>query len=127
MGVDDMFFISGISNGEKKLDYVQSIICSRCGAFGRMEVYMTYMCFSLFFIPIFKWNKRYFVKNTCCNSIFILDSEIGLKIKRGDNILISENDLQLATYSEPTVNKCSNCGYIGDENFQYCPKCGQKL
>lgn len=122
-----MFFISGISNGEKKLDYVQSIICSRCGAFGRMEVYMTYMCFSLFFIPIFKWNKRYFVKNTCCNSIFILDSEIGLKIKRGDNILISENDLQLATYSEPTVNKCSNCGYIGDENFQYCPKCGQKL
>ena len=122
-----MFFIGGISNGEKKLDYVQSIVCSRCGAFGKMEVYMTYMCFSLFFIPIFKWNKKYFVKNTCCNSIYILDNEIGVKINRGDNILISENDLQLANYNQPTVNKCSNCGYLGDENFQYCPKCGQKL
>lgn len=122
-----MFFIGGISNGEKKLDYVQSIICSRCGTFGRMEVYMTYMCFSLFFIPIFKWNKKYFVKNTCCNSVYILDNEIGVKINRGDNILISENDLQLANYNQPTVNKCSNCGYLGDENFQYCPKCGQKL
>lgn len=122
-----MFFIGGISNGEKKLDYVQSIICSRCGTFGKMEVYMTYMCFSLFFIPIFKWNKKYFVKNTCCNSVYILDNEIGVKINRGDNILISENDLQLANYNQPTVNKCSNCGYLGDENFQYCPKCGQKL
>lgn len=122
-----MFFIGGISNGEKKLDYVQSIICSRCGTFGKMEVYMTYMCFSLFFIPIFKWNKKYFVKNTCCNSVYILDNEIGVKINRGDNILISENDLQLANYNQPTVNKCSNCGYLVDENFQYCPKCGQKL
>ena len=53
-----MFFIGGISNGEKKLDYIQSTVCPRCEAFGRMEVYMTYMCFSLFFIPIFKWNKN---------------------------------------------------------------------
>ena len=122
-----MFFIGGISNAEKKLDYVQSIVCSRCGSFGRMEVYMTYMCFSLFFIPIFKWNKRYFVKNTCCNSIYILDNELGVKISRGENILISESDLQLANYNQPTVNRCSNCGYIGDEDFQYCPKCGQRL
>ena len=85
-----MFFIGGISNGEKKLDYVQSIVCSRCDAFGKMEVYMTYMYFSLFFIPIFKWNKKYFVKNTCCDSVYILDDELGVKISRGDSILISE-------------------------------------
>lgn len=122
-----MFFIGGISNGEKKLDYVQSIVCPRCGAFGRMEVYITYMCFSFFFIPIFKWNKKYFVKNTCCNSIYILDNEIGLKISKGDNISISENDLQLIDSNQPSINRCLNCGYIGDQDFQYCPKCGQKL
>ena len=122
-----MFFIGGISNGEKKLDYVQSIVCPRCNAFGRMEVYLTYMCFSFFFIPIFKWNKKYFVKNTCCNSIYILDKEIGFKISKGENISISENDLQLANYNQPSINRCLNCGYIGDEDFQYCPKCGQKL
>lgn len=122
-----MFFIGGISNGEKKLDYFQTIVCPMCGAFGRMEVYMTYMCFSLFFIPIFKWNKKYYVKNTCCNSIYTLNDELGVKISRGENILISENDLQLVNYNQPTINRCSSCGYIGNDGFQYCPKCGQKL
>lgn len=122
-----MFFIGGISNGEKKLDYIQSIICPNCGSFGRIEVYMTYMCFSLFFIPIFKWNKKYYAKTTCCNNIYILDNELGLKLSRGENVLISEDDLHLTSFHVPTINKCSNCGYIGDEDFLYCPKCGQKL
>lgn len=122
-----MFFIGGISNGEKKLDYVQSIVCPRCGAFGRMEVYITYMCFSFFFIPIFKWNKKYFVKNTCCNSIYILDNEIGLKISKRENISISQNDLQLVDSNQSFISRCANCGYISKEDFQYCPKCGEKL
>ena len=122
-----MFFIGGISNGEKKLDYVQSIVCPRCGAFGRMEVYITYMCFSFFFIPIFKWNKKYFVKNTLCNSIYILDNEIGLKISKRENISISQNDLQLVDSNQSFISRCANCGYISKEDFQYCPKCGEKL
>lgn len=122
-----MFFIGSISNGEKKLDYIQSTVCSRCGAFGRMEIYMTYMCFSLFFIPIFKWNKKYYVKYTCCNSIYVLDDEIGTKISHGENISISEDNLHLADYNIPTINRCNNCGYICDNDFEYCPKCGKKL
>ena len=122
-----MFFIGGISNGEKKLDYIQSTVCPRCEAFGRMEVYMTYMCFSLFFIPIFKWNKNYYVKYTCCNSIYVLDNEIGLKISHGENISISEDNLHLVDYNLPTINRCNYCGYICDNDFEYCPKCGQKL
>lgn len=122
-----MFFIGGISNGEKKLDYVQTIVCSRCGAFGRMEVYMTYMCFSLFFIPIFRWNKKYFVKSSCCNNIYTLNENIGLKISRGENISISENDLELINCNQQIINRCQNCGYISNDDFQFCPKCGQKL
>ena len=122
-----MFFIGSISNGEKKLDYIQSTVCSRCGAFGRMEIYMTYMCFSLFFIPIFKWNKKYYVKYTCCNSIYVLDNEIGTKISHGENISISEDNLHLADYNITTINRCNNCGYICDSDFEYCPKCGEKL
>lgn len=122
-----MLFIGGISNGEKKLDYVQNIICPRCGSFGRMEVYMTYMYFSFFFIPIFKWNKKYFVKTTCCNSIYILDNDLGAKISRGDCTSISEHDLELANYNQPSINKCSICGHICDNDFEYCPKCGNKL
>lgn len=122
-----MFFIGGISNGEKKLDYIQNTICSKCGKFSRMEVYMTYMCFSLFFIPIFKWNRKYFVKYTCCNSIYILDNEIGRKIYHKENTSISENDLHPLDNNLITTNRCNNCGYICENDFEYCPKCGQKL
>ena len=31
LGVDNMFFIGGISNEEKKLDYVQNTTCPKCG------------------------------------------------------------------------------------------------
>lgn len=122
-----MFFIGGISNREKKLNYFQNIVCSKCGSFGRIEVYMTYMCFSLFFIPIFKWNKKYFVKYTCCENIYTLDCKLGTEIDKGKNVLISENDLQPLNHNQSIVNICSNCGYVGNKNFQYCPKCGQKL
>jgi len=29
--------------------------------------------------------------------------------------------------AEPAGKKCSNCGYIADEDFVFCPKCGTKL
>lgn len=53
-----MIFIGGISQGQKILDYVKTVICDRCGGYGRYQVYMTYMYFSFFFIPLFKWNKN---------------------------------------------------------------------
>ncbi len=54
-----MIFIGGISQGQKILDYVKTVICDRCGRYGRFQVVMTYMYFSFFFIPLFKWNRKY--------------------------------------------------------------------
>ena len=51
-----MFFIMGISNGEKKLAFDQLEICNCCGKYGHLEVYMTYMFFSFFFISDFNIN-----------------------------------------------------------------------
>ena len=51
-----MFFIGGITQGTKELVYnAAAMICGRCGRYGRYQVFMTYMCLSFFFIPIFKW------------------------------------------------------------------------
>ena len=125
--LDNMFFIGGISNEEKKLDYVQNTICPKCGKFSRMEVYMTYMYFSLFFVPIFKWSKKYFVKYTCCNSIYILDEDIGIKINHKENISISDDNLHYVDNDFSTFNRCNNCDYICEHDFEYCPKCGKKL
>ena len=58
-----MFFIGGITQGTKELIYnAAAMICGRCGRYGRYQVFMTYMCLSFFFIPIFKWGRKYYVK-----------------------------------------------------------------
>ena len=53
-----MFFMMGITDGRKQLDFTQTVICGVCGKYGRYQVFMTYTVLSLFFIPCFKWNRH---------------------------------------------------------------------
>jgi hypothetical protein len=122
-----MFLIFGISSGEKKLNYVQTILCSRCGQYGRLEVYVTYLYFSLFFIPIFKWNKKYYAKATCCHTVYELDKEVGKGIQRGENVILSDHELQPMESMGRYQSTCGNCGYPRSKDFEYCPKCGKKI
>ena len=124
-----MFFIGGISQGQKLLDYVKTVICDRCGGYGRYQVIMTYMYFSFFFIPLFKWNRRFYVKMTCCNAVYELDPEVGKAILRGENVDIASSDLTLVQEGHRYTGhkKCEHCGYETDEDFEFCPKCGEKF
>ena len=65
-----MLFIGGISQGRKLLNYARSILCGSCGSTSQCQVFMTYMYFSFFFIPLFKWNKRFYVQMSCCSAIY---------------------------------------------------------
>lgn len=56
---------------------------------------MTYMYFSFFFIPLFKWNKRFYVQMSCCSAIYELEPEIGKAILRGEEPAITSADLHL--------------------------------
>lgn len=67
-----MFFMMGITQGRRNFDYDQVAICDYCGSYGRYQVFMTYICLSLFFIPCLKWDKQYYVQSTCCNTIYSL-------------------------------------------------------
>lgn len=128
-----MFFMMGITDGRKDLDFNQQIICSQCGRYGRYQVYMTYIVLSLFFIPCFKWNKRYYVQTSCCNTTYELNPEIGKRIARGEDIEILPEHLTRLNrggynngYSN-SYKRCSNCGYETTEDFEYCPKCGHEF
>lgn len=79
-----MLFIGGISQGRKLLNYARSILCGSCGSTSQCQVFMTYMYFSFFFIPLFKWNKRFYVQMSCCSAIYELEPEIGKAILRGE-------------------------------------------
>ena len=128
-----MIFIGGISQGRKILDYVRTVICGCCGRYGRYEVIMTYTYFSFFFIPLFKWNRQFFVLMTCCGAVYSLEKEVGQKILAGQDVEIRPEDLTLVqggdgsgTYGRMKKH-CSRCGYETFEDFEYCPKCGERF
>ena len=127
-----MFFMMGITDGRKNLDYNQTEICGVCGRYGRFQVFMTYTVLSLFFIPCFKWNRHYYVQTSCCNTLYELDREIGRRIERGEDVRILPEHLQKvgngrAGYRYGAYKRCPNCGYETTEDFVFCPKCGTRL
>ena len=88
-----MFFMMGVYPGQKIFDFTQTEICKSCHKYGRYEVYMTYMQLLLFFIPCFRWKKEYYVRMTCCGTIYRLDPEVGARIARGEDVTIRDCDL----------------------------------
>ena len=98
-----MFLMIGISDGRKDFD---------------------------FFVPCFKWNRRYYVQTSCCGKIYELDPEVGKRIARGESVEIRDDDLQSTGYSEQyggLMKSCAYCGYTTYEDFPYCPNCGREL
>ena len=118
----------GINDGKKELNYDSGgmNICKSCGSYSRYTVFMTYMCLSLFFIPTFKWGKKYYVKASCCGSIFEFNGEKGKAIARGDDVRITDEDLTIIRKNN-RQKRCRNCGFETTEDFDFCPKCGQQL
>ena len=127
-----MFFMMGITEGRKNLDYNQTEICSVCGRYGRFQVFMTYTVLSLFFIPCFKWNRHYYVQTSCCNTLYELDREMGRRMERGEDVRILPEHLKIvgngkSDHHYSGCKRCQNCGYETTEDFVFCPKCGMRL
>jgi len=123
-----MFFIGGISSKQDTLDFNQSTVCSNCGKYGRFEIITEYMSFSLFFIPILKWNNKFYVRSSCCSSIYSIDKELGGRIARGESITLKDQDLQLIKNGQNYyVKQCLNCSFETNDDYTYCPKCATLL
>lgn len=122
-----MFFIMGISQGKKKLNFDQLIVCKSCGKYGHLEVYMVYSYLSLFFIPVFKWGKRYLVRAACCDTTVELSPELGRQIARGEITSLPEDVIPSKAFSGSNGKRCYACGFETAEDFQFCPKCGARL
>ena len=124
-----MFFMLGINDARKNLNFSQTIICDSCGRYGNYQVLMTYTVLSLFFIPCFKWNRHYYVQTSCCNTLYELDPEVGRAIEHGAEVEILPEHLYRLNQGQYTnvYKRCNNCGYETAEDFEYCPKCGSRF
>ena len=122
-----MFFMMGVTQKREDIDFDQTVICDVCEAYGHYNVYVIYTVLSLFFIPVWKWNRHYYVEMSCCHSLYELNEEVGRKIERGTLSVIKESDLTLVRGNQSHVKKCMNCGYETEEDFEFCPKCGNRF
>lgn len=125
-----MFFMMGITDGREDLSFNQLITCAVCGKYGRFNVFMTYTVLSIFFIPVFKWNRHYYVQTSCCGTVYELDPEIGKMIAGGENVEILPDHLTQVSVGRgftAAYKRCRQCGYGTAEDFDFCPKCGTRF
>lgn len=126
-----MFFIGifGVDDKQKEVRTIKNLSCKNCDGFSGLTLFKQYTFFHLFFIPLFKWNIRYYLLCNTCNILYQLPIEKGIRAEQGDDTAItywdlkSEETLYSADYN---YNKCKNCGRVIDVSFDYCPYCGKK-
>ena len=128
-----MFFIGifGIENKYKEIKVINNFTCKNCNRLTKGRVIKHFDFFHFFFIPIFKWNEKYYVECESCNNLFLISNEKGKMIEKGENIQLTYWDLHEVNNnyeSDYNVNNiCNNCSKVVDSEYIYCPYCGHKI
>lgn len=124
-----MFLIIGMADRTKVLPFEddEMHICKSCGQYCKYEIIMKYSVLTLFFIPVIKWNKRFFAKSSCCKTLFDMTNEAGNDIYKGRKNNISDDDI----HKGEDLKLCRHCDFCGGETpyeyqYNYCLRCGHK-
>ncbi len=125
-----MFFIGifGIESKEKKIKTFGAAVCPDCGKYTQAVLFESFTYFHIFFIPTFRWNRKYYITLSCCGPVYKAPAEYAKKLKDADTIDFSRLE-KVRTGSagyEDLWAACQNCGKGFDESFAYCPYCGTK-
>ncbi|MBE6008588.1 MAG: zinc ribbon domain-containing protein [Lachnospiraceae bacterium] len=122
-----MFFfaIMGINDEIKQLPFHKNTVCNNCGRYGSLDGFMTCSVFSVFFIPIIRFSKKYYLKASCCGTVFEVDKKKGRKMEYGEQVDFNDSELK-ASYSYHNSSYCPACGYPISYGHNYCPRCGRK-
>lgn len=127
-----MFFIGifGIDMKDQELMHLTRVSCPSCHQAHSMNLYKHYQVFHFFFIPLIKWNITYYVACNHCQSLSLLNKEKGISLEKEETTEVTYWDLTpLSTEDAPTLpefKKCASCQKWIDEDYAYCPHCGQE-
>ena len=126
-----MFFIGifGIDNKIKEIKNLTNFSCKSCNISNGAKLIKSYTFFHFFFIPLFKWNEEYYVICNGCKSSFSISKEKGKEIERGEDVEVTYWDLKEVnnSYENYYIRKCPKCNRELENDFEYCPYCGEKL
>ena len=124
--------IFGIENKQKEIKQLDNIYCKTCSIRTMGTLIKSYEYFHIFFIPIFRWNEKYYIMCKRCNSIYEISKEKGKAIENGEINEVNLEDMTLIqegqVYGKRAVKKvCPNCGKTVEGDYNYCPYCGSKI
>ena len=123
-----MFFIGifGIDHREEIKKEFGNVVCPVCGRWSRAKLVYTYSFFHFFFLPLFRYHKRYLVELGCCGELYEADAAYYQELLQGAPLDFSR--LTRIGKSGPGDGKyCPRCGGRCDNSYEYCPFCGTKL
>ena len=122
-----MFFFIAVTTKMKELGNANNLVCPSCGALSYMTVTVMYEVLYLFFIPIFKWNKRYAATSSCCKSVFEVEHEAGQAFEKGETDTLNPSSLQKIHIYSGKNNVCPYCGAGLNDGAKYCSQCGKPV
>ena len=132
-----MFFIGifGIENRDKEVKELNNLTCKKCNNIVQGKLIKNYDFFHFFFIPLLKWNEKYYVLCDRCKCLYSIQKEKGKAVENGEDVNITYWDLE-EVYPDNTINFndsiydmkiCQNCGAKVKRDFKYCPYCGKEI
>ena len=125
-----MFFIGifGIESKEKEIKTFGSVVCPDCAKYTQAVLIESYTYFHIFFIPTFRWNRKYFVKLRGCGAVYEAPEDYAKQLKNAASIDFSRLKKVSSGFGgyEDFYAACTNCGKNFDKSFTYCPYCGTK-
>ena len=118
-----MFFIFGVVSGLRDL----GIRCCTLPCCGTVRAILTcsFHQFTLFFIPLFRFRRRYFLTCPYCGSIYELSKEEGRRLEREPHAQADPTTLRFVRQNGRHC--CPYCGCNVEWNSRYCPQCGTFL
>ena len=121
-----MFLIFGITNGANDLGVRKCGFFSCCASHEVMAaVTCTFQQFTLFFIPLFRFGKRYFVSCPNCGTVYEVRKDEGQRLERDYAAEINPDTLFIVQGASKKI--CPNCKSSVAPNCRYCPNCGTSL
>ena len=130
-----MFIVWGTGQKQESIGMAPVQECNTCGRPGSIEIIMVFSYFSLFWIPLIKWGRKYYARMTCCGSQIELDKELGEAIRKGQAVELRADMFPRGTYAtqaqvmpeSKATRLCPHCGFEVEESALFCSHCGQSL
>jgi len=125
-----MFFIGifGAEDKEVVKEEYPNVICPACGRYSRAKLIFAYSYIHFFFIPVFKYNKKYYVVLNCCGARYEADEAYYKELLAGAPLDFSRMRwVNEWAYGDANCKICPTCGAQVEMQYSYCPFCGKQL